>query len=108
MESSAPLTRMESSTSHHSVPTRCKHKIFESPSESCTGLDVRLVSRKWNLTANHVAATQVSESVGILMESDEVEMSVTMNRRSGARKARSISLLARSADRRELGKVGMQ
>ena len=51
---------------------------------------------------------QVPESVGNLLDSDEVEISVTMNRRSGARKARSVSLLARSADRRELGKVCAQ
>ena len=34
-----------------------------------------------------------------------MEFGVTVNVRSGARKARSISLLSRSADRRELGKV---
>lgn len=43
--------------------------------------------------------------MGNLLEADEVEFGVTVNLRSGARKARSISLLARSTDRRELGKV---
>lgn len=48
---------------------------------------------------------QLEESVGSLLEADEVEFGVTLNLRSGARKARAISMLARSTDRRELGKV---
>ena len=48
---------------------------------------------------------QVEQSLGKLSEGDHVELAVTLNKRSGARKARSITLLSRAGDRRELGQV---
>ena len=49
--------------------------------------------------------SQLAESVGKLAEQDEVELEVTFNRRTGARRARTIRLLERAGARRELGQV---
>jgi len=43
--------------------------------------------------------------VGKLAEQDEVELEVTLNRRTGARRARGIRLVDRAGARRELGQA---
>ena len=48
---------------------------------------------------------QLEEGVGKLAEQDEVEVEVTLNRRTGARRARAIRLVDRAGARRELGQV---
>ena len=48
---------------------------------------------------------QLEEAVGKLGEQDEVELEVTLNRRTGARRARAIRLADRAGARRELGQA---
>ena len=48
---------------------------------------------------------QLEEAVGRLAEQDEVELEVTFNRRTGARRARTIRLVDRAGARRELGQA---
>ena len=50
-------------------------------------------------------ATQLDEGVGRLAEQDEVDLEVTFNRRTGARRARAIHLVDRAGARRELGQA---
>jgi Ser-tRNA(Ala) deacylase AlaX len=51
--------------------------------------------------SNSRVCSQLEEGISKLAEQDEVELEVTFNRRTGARRARTIRLL----ERRELGQV---
>jgi hypothetical protein len=48
---------------------------------------------------------QLPEGTQHPAEGDELQMSVVHNRRTGARRASAVSLVARAADRRQLGQV---
>jgi hypothetical protein len=53
----------------------------------------------------HKIAAQLPEGAQHPAEGDELQLSVVHNRRTGARRASAVTLIARAADRRQLGQV---